>query len=227
MREGPLAVAFLVLVSASWATDVQRPSEQRTPDASSARASRPVPKAAPSDRSPASYFSDVAALMHQGIQEGQASELHTPLGRDAVALLAAEADPETSIEDQQVVARLERGLQSAFENDGPIQVRANVAAIHLGRGAGGSEDLIVFSLDPVRGLQLVAIHRVGKNYTVLPSTALPVSIFNSVRALDVTGDGIKEVIATLDNCSVAVDIDVRVLRWVGGDDPFKLIFSMQ
>jgi hypothetical protein len=201
------AIIFLALATtpASWATDDQGPSV----------------------RNPASYFSDVAALVHPGEENEGGSELYTPLGQAAVALLTAEADPNTSIDGQPVVGRLEAALQSVIETTGPFPARPRVAAIHLGKRDGTSEDLIVFGLDTIRNVSLVAIHRVGKNYTVLPSTALPRSIFNSVSALDVTGDGIKEVIASADNCSVAVAIDVSVLRWVGGGDPFRVIFSMQ
>ena len=234
-----LAVATL---PALWAAAEQRPNDQELAETSTTLGSLSAGKGAPVSQSGASYFSEAAKLIHSDLDDNDASALYAALGRDTVELMAAEADPRESIENQPVLAQLESGLWSVLKGLAPIpSVKPDIATIHLGAGDRGSEDLILFGLGNVPGLSIVAIHRIGEKYTVLPSTALLAGRFvrdpsgqlrvphfadERVRALDVTGDGIKEAIAEFGNYGSAGAVNVDVLRWVGGNDFFKPIFSM-
>src|SRR5439155_2368713 len=74
----------------------------------------------------------------------------------------------------------------------------------------------------------ISIHRIASTYDVLPaSVPLGRGVFvDGIRALDVTGDGIKEAVVTHGDDGSAGTVHVDVLRWVGGTESFRRIFAM-
>jgi hypothetical protein len=184
------------------------------------------------DQKPAAsmYFETTRRVLnsYDGVIEDR-DRLRNALANDAVQLLKAHAYSRRSIEDQPVLTR----LQEALERSGAglpfaSPMKADVAAIHLADRAGSSEDIVLFGLEPLQFSPVIAIHRIGSTYDVLPASALQDEgvYIGEIRALDVTGDGIKEAIVRRVEDGSAGEVKLRVLRWVGGTEPFRRIFAM-
>ena len=220
-----LGFVFLVVptLCASLAAAEQGPNDQQSAETSTTLGSSAA-KGAPASQSSASYFSDAAQLLQAGPYHTDHSRLDDALARGAVDLLEADADANKSIEGQPVLADLRIGLESL----GMLDIaKPDIATIHLGSDYRGSEDIVLFSFEHVPS-SIVAIHRIGEKYEVLHPTVLQGGARGAaIRTLDVTGDGINEAIATYEEGGSAGELQVEVLRWVGGPDNFRLIFSME
>ena len=128
-----------------------------------------------------------------------------------------------------MLTRLQEALQRSVAGL-PLadRMKADIAAIHLADRDGDSEDVVLFGLEVLRFSPVIAIHRIASTYDVLPaSVPLGRGVFvDGIRALDVTGDGIKEAVVTHGDDGSAGTVHVDVLRWVGGTESFRRIFAM-
>ena len=121
-----------------------------------------------------------------------------------------------------MLTRLQEALQRSVAGL-PLadRMKADIAAIHLADRDGDSEDVVLFGLEVLRFSPVIAIHRIASTYDVLPaSVPLGRGVFvDGIRALDVTGDGIKEAVVTHGDDGSAGTVHVDVLRWWAGPSP--------
>ena len=143
------------------------------------------------------YFETTRRVLRAYDGDHESDQLRHALAKDAVELLKAHADRGRSIEDQPVLTRLQEALQRSVAGL-PLadRMKADIAAIHLADRDGDSEDVVLFGLEVLRFSPVIAIHRIASTYDVLPaSVPLGRGVFvDGIRALDVTGDGIKEAV---------------------------------
>lgn len=180
-------------------------------------------------RATSMYFETTRRVLRAYDGDHESDQLRHALAKDAVELLKAHADRGRSIEDQPVLTRLQEALQRSVAGL-PLadRMKADIAAIHLADRDGDSEDVVLFGLEVLRFSPVIAIHRIASTYDVLPaSVPLGRGVFvDGIRALDVTGDGIKEAVVTHGDDGSAGTVHVDVLRWVGGTESFRRIFAM-
>ena len=163
-------------------------------------------------RATSMYFETTRRVLRAYDGDHESDQLRDALAKDAVELLKAHADRGRSIEDQPVLTRLQEALQRSVAGL-PLadRMKADIGAIHLADRDGDSEDVVLFGL--------------ASTYDVLPaSVPLGRGVFvDGIRALDVTGDGIKEAVVTHGDDGSAGTVHVDVLRWVGGTESFRRI----
>jgi hypothetical protein len=160
--------------------------------------------------------------------------LQEALAQGAMDFLRAAASPDQSLEHQTALDQLRAAL---VDLKLPDQVSPEVAVIHLGDSEGGSEDLVFISFEKLMGLPLIAIHRLGSSYQMIPIDGIDLlrgengagarNFFGgTVRGEDVTGDGIAEVIYTYEFPGGSMSaIELHVLRWEVDARKFKQIFE--
>lgn len=156
---------------------------------------------------------------------------------DALALgigefLLATANGDVSMEGQPALDQVREAL-NAIENL-PEGTQTQVAAIHIGDDQGGSRDLILATLDKVKGLPVIGVKRLGASYEPLP----PIGVGDNatpeernfyplgVETQDMTGDGVRDLIYALEYPGASgTTNELTVARRTSDDETWKQIFQ--
>jgi hypothetical protein len=182
-----------------------------------------------------SAFHDARELL-QAYEPAEAGRVHEALARGAVTFLQTKIDATKPLAEQAIVEELRAELSSLPVPEVPFPLSADVvpeiATIELRHGTSEPDEIVLFSLKGVRVLPIVAIHRVASSFELLPAETVPPpdrpDSFEraGIIALDVTGDGVNEAVATYElRGASSTNTDLYVLRWVGGTERFKVIFE--
>ncbi|MGB8648830.1 MAG: hypothetical protein WCF84_26575 [Anaerolineae bacterium] len=194
----------------------------------------PSTAAAPTAVDLAALFNPISTLLKTyNPANSDPAPLHDALVQAVIQFLTATANADTPLPGQPALDALAQALTALKL---PNQVKPDLAAVHLRDSEGGSEDILLISLENMQGLPIVALHRLGLSWQVLDLGGIAAlqgaqggaSAFTSgsVQGADLTRDGVGELLYTYNIPGAsAMNQELHIMRWDEDAQKLKLIFQ--
>ncbi len=158
--------------AANTAASTSTPGAQATPTVAATQTPAATQTAAttPTAGDPSAFFKSAQELLRTYVPpDSDPAPLYNALAQAVMEFLRAVANPDVTLEGQAALEELQGGLANLSHLDS--QLKPSLAVIHIRNSEGGSEDLVLLSIQQLMGLPIIGIHRLGPSYQLIPASA--------------------------------------------------------